>query len=153
MNYLTNYKNIKAWPFVEAIKIIKKSENLNSNRAIHFETGYGPSGIPHIGTFAEVLRTNMVRNALREIKKLNSKLQFDQLNVFPQNLKNIFEIQKKENFFKVSKISESIINNKQVDLSNFQEIKKISLNTNLVKSVNFETGKLKKNNSGLRKIY
>ena len=74
MNNLTNYKNIKAWPFVEAIKIIKKSENLNSNRAIHFETGYGPSGIPHIGTFAEVLRTNMVRNALREIKNLNSKL-------------------------------------------------------------------------------
>ena len=68
MNNLTNYKNIKAWPFLEAIKIIKKSENLNSNRAIHFETGYGPSGIPHIGTFAEVLRTNMVRNALREIK-------------------------------------------------------------------------------------
>ena len=71
MNNITNYKNIKAWPFVEAIKIIKKSENLDSNRAIHFETGYGPSGIPHIGTFAEVLRTNMVRNALKKIKNLN----------------------------------------------------------------------------------
>ena len=64
MNNLTNYKNIKAWPFVEAIKIIKKIENLNSKKTINFETGYGPSGIPHIGTFAEVLRTNMVRNAL-----------------------------------------------------------------------------------------
>ena len=71
---LTNYKNIKAWPFVEAIKIIKKIDNLDTIETIHFETGYGPSGVPHIGTFAEVLRTNMVRNALNAIKNLNSKL-------------------------------------------------------------------------------
>ena len=74
MNDITNYKNIKAWPFVEAIKVLKKFENLDKKQTINFETGYGPSGVPHIGTFAEVLRTNMVRNALREIKSLDSNL-------------------------------------------------------------------------------
>ncbi len=74
MNDIINYKNIKAWPFVEAIKVLKKFENLDKKQTINFETGYGPSGVPHIGTFAEVLRTNMVRNALREIKSLDSNL-------------------------------------------------------------------------------
>ena len=69
-----NLKNIKAWPFVEAFKILKKLENSEPLQTINFETGYGPSGVPHIGTFAEVLRTNMVRNALKNIKNLNSKL-------------------------------------------------------------------------------
>ena len=46
---------------------------------INFETGYGPSGVPHIGTFAEVLRTNMVRNALKKIKNLNSINLFNSL--------------------------------------------------------------------------
>ena len=42
---ITNYKNIKAWPFEEAIKIIKKTKYLEPTEAIHFETGYGPSGV------------------------------------------------------------------------------------------------------------
>ncbi|MDC3024496.1 lysine--tRNA ligase [Alphaproteobacteria bacterium] len=70
----TNYKNIKAWPFVEAHRILAKLDNLKTKNTINFETGYGPSGVPHIGTFAEVLRTNMIRNALKEIKNIDSKL-------------------------------------------------------------------------------
>ncbi|VAW20605.1 Lysyl-tRNA synthetase (class I) [hydrothermal vent metagenome] len=57
-------QSAKAWPFVEARKIVKRLERNGGDVAI-FETGYGPSGLPHIGTFGEVARTNMVRNAFR----------------------------------------------------------------------------------------
>ncbi|MBP0437389.1 lysine--tRNA ligase [Tianweitania sediminis] len=55
----------KAWPFEEARKIIKRYEGREWPAAILFETGYGPSGLPHIGTFGEVARTTMVRHAFR----------------------------------------------------------------------------------------
>jgi lysyl-tRNA synthetase class 1 len=55
----------KAWPFEEARKIIKRYEGKAWPEAILFETGYGPSGLPHIGTFGEVARTTMVRHAFR----------------------------------------------------------------------------------------
>ncbi|MBF96253.1 MAG: Lysine--tRNA ligase [Alphaproteobacteria bacterium MarineAlpha9_Bin4] len=74
MNTKINYRNSKAWPFIEAHKILKKIYKEKEKKIINFETGYGPSGIPHIGTFAEVLRTNMVRNALKEIYDCKSKL-------------------------------------------------------------------------------
>ena len=54
----------KAWPFVEARKLVKRLERTGADTAI-FQTGYGPSGLPHIGTFGEVARTTMVRNAFR----------------------------------------------------------------------------------------
>jgi lysyl-tRNA synthetase class 1 len=54
----------KAWPFEEARKIVRRLEKLNKSEAL-FETGYGPSGLPHIGTFGEVARTTMVRTAFR----------------------------------------------------------------------------------------
>lgn len=54
----------KAWPFIEAKKLVKRLERTKAKQAI-FQTGYGPSGLPHIGTFGEVARTNMVRNAFR----------------------------------------------------------------------------------------
>lgn len=54
----------KAWPFEEARKLVKRITDLGKNEAI-FETGYGPSGLPHIGTFGEVARTTMVRTAFR----------------------------------------------------------------------------------------
>ncbi len=57
-------QNAKAWPFIEAKKLVKRLEKTGGDVAI-FETGYGPSGLPHIGTFGEVARTNMVRNAFR----------------------------------------------------------------------------------------
>ena len=55
----------KAWPFEEARKIVKRYEGKEWPEAILFETGYGPSGLPHIGTFGEVARTTMVRHAFR----------------------------------------------------------------------------------------
>ena len=54
----------KAWPFEEARKLIARLERLKRGEVI-FETGYGPSGLPHLGTFGEVARTSMVRHAFR----------------------------------------------------------------------------------------
>src|SRR5499426_1026588 len=56
----------RAWPFEEARRIVKRLEGLKDKAAgktVIFETGYGPSGLPHIGTFGEVARTAMVRHA------------------------------------------------------------------------------------------
>jgi lysyl-tRNA synthetase class 1 len=66
----------KAWPFEEAQKIIKRYEKTGFPKTILFETGYGPSGLPHIGTFGEVARTTMVRNAFRVLTedKVETKL-------------------------------------------------------------------------------
>jgi lysyl-tRNA synthetase class 1 len=55
----------KAWPFEEAKKIIKRYAKTGFPETVLFETGYGPSGLPHIGTFGEVARTTMVRHAFR----------------------------------------------------------------------------------------
>ena len=54
----------KAWPFEEARKIVARLKKTGKTEAL-FETGYGPSGLPHIGTFGEVARTTMVRTAFR----------------------------------------------------------------------------------------
>jgi lysyl-tRNA synthetase class 1 len=53
----------KAWPFEEARKILARYQNGFPESGVVFETGYGPSGLPHIGTFGEVVRTTMVRRA------------------------------------------------------------------------------------------
>ncbi len=53
-----------AWPFEEARKLVERVER-TGKREVLFETGYGPSGLPHIGTFGEVARTSMVRHAFR----------------------------------------------------------------------------------------
>jgi len=54
----------KAWPFEEARKLVQRVERTGQKEVL-FETGYGPSGLPHIGTFGEVSRTTMVRHAFR----------------------------------------------------------------------------------------
>src|SRR5580704_15100129 len=57
-----------AWPFEEARKIVarlQRAPKAAAKDAVIFETGYGPSGLPHIGTFGEVARTTMVRHAFR----------------------------------------------------------------------------------------
>ena len=54
-----------AWPFEEARKIVKRYEKTGFPQSVLFETGYGPSGLPHIGTFGEVARSTMVRHAFR----------------------------------------------------------------------------------------
>src|ERR671921_1944083 len=57
-------ENAPAWPFEEARKLVQRLERTGKTEAL-FETGYGPSGLPHIGTFGEVARTSMVRHAFR----------------------------------------------------------------------------------------
>lgn len=66
----------KAWPFEEARKIVKRYEKTGYPEMVLFETGYGPSGLPHIGTFGEVARTSMVRHAFRVLTqdKVKTKL-------------------------------------------------------------------------------
>ena len=56
-------REAKAWPFEEARKVIARYEGRDWPEAVVFETGYGPSGLPHLGTFGEVARTTMVRHA------------------------------------------------------------------------------------------
>ena len=58
----------KAWPYEEARKLLKRwPDGKPGGEAMIFETGYGPSGLPHIGTFNEVLRTTFVRHAYEEL--------------------------------------------------------------------------------------
>ncbi|PWJ81639.1 lysyl-tRNA synthetase class I [Pseudaminobacter salicylatoxidans] len=66
----------KAWPFEEARKIIARYKGREFPKTVLFETGYGPSGLPHIGTFGEVARTTMVRHAFRVLteNKVATKL-------------------------------------------------------------------------------
>jgi lysyl-tRNA synthetase class 1 len=63
----------KAWPFEEARKLLKRVEGAGKDHVL-FETGYGPSGLPHIGTFGEVARTTMVRRALNVISDIPTRL-------------------------------------------------------------------------------
>jgi lysyl-tRNA synthetase class 1 len=67
-------QHARAWPFEEARKIAERIGGADGNRPttpakgyVLFETGYGPSGLPHIGTFAEVVRTTMVRRAFERV--------------------------------------------------------------------------------------
>ncbi|WP_299727225.1 lysine--tRNA ligase [uncultured Tateyamaria sp.] len=84
----------KAWPFEEARKLLKRYEKAPPEKGyVLFETGYGPSGLPHIGTFGEVLRTTMVRRAFEEISDIPTKLvcfsdDLDGLRKVPGNVPN-----------------------------------------------------------------
>ena len=84
----------KAWPYQEAARVLKRyPEGKPGGEAILFETGYGPSGLPHIGTFNEVLRTTMVRRALEEMADLPTRLvafsdDMDGLRKVPDNVPN-----------------------------------------------------------------
>jgi lysyl-tRNA synthetase class 1 len=62
----------KAWPFEEARKLLKRVEGRKDE--VLFETGYGPSGLPHIGTFGEVARTTMVRRAFKVLSDIPTRL-------------------------------------------------------------------------------
>ena len=63
----------KAWPFEEARKLLKRVEK-SGQKSVLFETGYGPSGLPHIGTFGEVARTTMVRRAFELMSDVPTRL-------------------------------------------------------------------------------
>ncbi len=83
-----------AWPFEEARKIVARVARTGQSEVI-FETGYGPSGLPHIGTFGEVARTTMVRHAFRILTddKIKTRLiafsdDMDGLRKVPDNIPN-----------------------------------------------------------------
>src|SRR5262249_40737782 len=83
-----------AWPFEEARKIVARLKKQPKDEVI-FETGYGPSGLPHIGTFGEVARTTMVRHAFRVLTddKIKARLiafsdDMDGLRKVPDNIPN-----------------------------------------------------------------
>src|ERR671918_1759327 len=83
-----------AWPFEEAKKIVARLKRQPKDEVI-FETGYGPSGLPHIGTFGEVARTTMVRHAFRVLTddKVKTRLiafsdDMDGLRKVPDNVPN-----------------------------------------------------------------
>lgn len=87
-------KNAKAWPFQEAMKLARRFEKSSpSQRPVIFETGFGASGLPHIGTFGEVVRTSMVRKAFELLTGLPTKLicfsdDMDGLRKVPDNIPN-----------------------------------------------------------------
>jgi lysyl-tRNA synthetase class 1 len=87
----------RAWPFEEARKVIKRLEKAKggAEKTVIFETGYGPSGLPHIGTFGEVARTAMVRHAFEVLTEGRIKTRLvcfsddmDGLRKVPDNVPN-----------------------------------------------------------------
>ena len=87
-------QSTSSWPFVEIRKLLKDRKNqIKAKKKIIFQTGYGPSGLPHIGTFGEVARTSMMINALNHIQKIDSELitfsdDMDGLRKVPENIPN-----------------------------------------------------------------
>ena len=84
----------KAWPFAEARTLLKRVGASTPDKGyVLFETGYGPSGLPHIGTFGEVVRTTMVRRAFETISDIPTRLfafsdDMDGLRKVPDNVPN-----------------------------------------------------------------
>ena len=84
----------KAWPFEEARKLVKRFSKAPPEKGyVLFETGYGPSGLPHIGTFGEVARTTMVRNAFEALSDIPTRLicfsdDLDGMRKVPENVPN-----------------------------------------------------------------
>tara|TARA_B100000029_G_scaffold27007_1_gene26520 strand:+ start:1669 stop:3231 length:1563 start_codon:yes stop_codon:yes gene_type:complete len=89
-----NLEKTNAWPFIEAKKILKeRKKNIEKKGKIVLQTGYGPSGLPHIGTFGEVARTSMVVNALNHLTDLPKEIitfsdDLDGLRKIPDNVPN-----------------------------------------------------------------
>ena len=89
-----NIEKTNAWPFVEAKKILReRKKNIDQKGKIILQTGYGPSGLPHIGTFGEVARTSMVVNALNQLTNIPKEIitfsdDMDGLRKVPDNVPN-----------------------------------------------------------------
>jgi len=90
----TNLDKTNAWPFVEAKKLLRERKDFIEKKGkIILQTGYGPSGLPHIGTFGEVARTSMIVNALNQITDLPKEIitfsdDMDGLRKVPENIPN-----------------------------------------------------------------
>ena len=87
-----NIDKTNAWPFIEAKKILKERKKyIEKKGKIILQTGYGPSGLPHIGTFGEVARTSMMVNALNQITDFPTEIitfsdDMDGLRKVPDNV-------------------------------------------------------------------
>jgi lysyl-tRNA synthetase class 1 len=87
-------QNTTSWPFVEARKLVKDRQKIFEKKGkIILQTGYGPSGLPHIGTFAEVARTTMVANAIKQLIDVPTEIitfsdDMDGLRKVPENIPN-----------------------------------------------------------------
>jgi len=83
-----------SWPFVEARKLVKERQKIYEKKGkITLQTGYGPSGLPHIGTFAEVARTTMMVNAIKQLIDIPTEIitfsdDMDGLRKVPDNIPN-----------------------------------------------------------------
>jgi len=89
-----NLNKTSAWPFVEAKKLLRERKSFIEKKGkIILQTGYGPSGLPHIGTFGEVARTSMMVNALKHLTDLPAEIitfsdDMDGLRKVPENVPN-----------------------------------------------------------------
>ncbi len=89
-----NLEKTSAWPFVEAKKLLRERKSIIEKKGkITLQTGYGPSGLPHIGTFGEVARTSMMVNALKHLTDLPTEIltfsdDMDGLRKVPDNVPN-----------------------------------------------------------------
>lgn len=85
-------ENARAWPFEEARKLVARYKDKKPEKGyVLFETGYGPSGLPHIGTFGEVVRTTFVRHAFQQMSDIPTKLycfsdDMDGMRKVPENV-------------------------------------------------------------------
>ena len=89
-----NLNKTSAWPFVEAKKLLRERKSFIEKKGkIILQTGYGPSGLPHIGTFGEVARTSMMVNALKQLTDIPTEIitfsdDMDGLRKIPENIPN-----------------------------------------------------------------
>ena len=89
-----NLEKTSSWPIVEAKKMLRERKSfLEKKGKITLQTGYGPSGLPHIGTFGEVARTSMMVNALKQLTDLPAEIitfsdDMDGLRKVPDNVPN-----------------------------------------------------------------
>ncbi|MDB3939183.1 lysine--tRNA ligase [Candidatus Pelagibacter sp.] len=89
-----NLDKTSAWPFVEAKKLLRERKSFIEKKGkITLQTGYGPSGLPHIGTFGEVARTSMMVNALKQLSDFPTEIitfsdDMDGLRKVPDNVPN-----------------------------------------------------------------
>ena len=87
-----NFEKTSAWPFVEAKKMLRERKSFIEKKGkIILQTGYGPSGLPHIGTFGEVARTSMMVNALNQLTDIPAEIitfsdDMDGLRKVPDNI-------------------------------------------------------------------
>jgi lysyl-tRNA synthetase, class I len=89
-----NLDKTTAWPFVEAKKLLRERKSFIEKKGkITLQTGYGPSGLPHIGTFGEVARTSMMVNAIKQLSDYPTEIitfsdDMDGLRKVPDNVPN-----------------------------------------------------------------